>query len=324
MPSLLKKMTPPGVRLGGCERRKKDMVEKIKLGNTRVTGKEQYYTPPELADSIMARVMLNVDDDSPRTFLEPAGGTGNFVEAAKKYGFRNTISFDIEPKHKDVAPGDFLYQNLDLTGAVCITNPPFGRNNSLSIPFFNKAAQHSEIIAFIVPRSWRKWSVLNRLDLAFELIDDWDLSIDYVDDQGNFTHGAGNLRTCVQVWKRKEGFTRNLVKVEDFGFVEKTSPEEADVSFTLFGYGCGTVKTEFDRKRNSTQTFFRLLRPDTLKALQSVDFSKFYRHTSYIEALSMVEINYLLNEYAGEKSFGYSSVPGEPNYLGLQYREKGL
>jgi hypothetical protein len=40
----------------------------------------------------------------------------------------------------------------------------------------------------------------------------------------------------------------------------------------------------------------KLNHPKALKALQSVDFAKFYRNTAYTEALSLQEINYLLNE----------------------------
>jgi hypothetical protein len=42
--------------------------------------------------------------------------------------------------------------------------------------------------------------------------------------------------------------------------------------------------------------FLKLRHPDALAALQSVDYSKFYKNTAYTEALSLQEINYLLNE----------------------------
>jgi hypothetical protein len=291
----------------------------VKTGNTRVTGKEQYYTPLAQARKILSRVLQSVEFDPSIKFLEPAGGTGAFVMAALEAGFTAIETFDIEPKHELVKEADFLKTDLVLQNAVCVTNPPFGRNNSLSIPFFNKAAEYSDYIAFVVPRSWRKWSVLNRLDPNFKLVDDWDLSIDYVDDLNEETHGVGNLRTCVQVWKRVPGYSREVVKVRDFNIIEKTTPEQADVSFTLFGYGCGTVKTEFERKKNSTQAFFKLNHPRALEALQSVDFSQFYNHTAYTEALGLQEINFLLNDFLGFENNKYSLDPLNENYLGLHY-----
>lgn len=296
--------------------------KRTKLGNTRVTGKEQYYTPPGLADQIIARVCGQIESPTARSFLEPAGGTGSFVEAAKSLGFKRIESMDIEPKHPDVQEGNFLTSNLELANAICVTNPPFGRNNSLSVPFFNKAAQYSDVIAFIVPRSWRKWSVLNRLDLSFQLVDDWDLDMDYVDDQGNSTHGVGNLRTCVQVWKRDGSRLRAPVAIPDHGVIKKTTPDLADVSFTLFGYGCGFVKTDFDRVPNTTQAFLKLLHPRALEALKSVDFSRFYNHTAYTEALGLKEINFLLNEYLELEKMQYSNDPLNENYLGLNHAEQ--
>jgi predicted RNA methylase len=273
---------------------------RAKLGNRRVTGKEQYYTPRALAEDLVQKVKAIIPDFSSRTVLEPAGGTGAFVEAAKNAGAQKVLSLDIEPKHGDVTKANYLNAKLKLQDAVTISNPPFGRNNSLSIPFFNRAAEHSEYIAFIVPRSWRKWSVINRLDRRFHLVLDEDLSIDYVDDTHNLISQKNNLKTCFQVWQRKPEL-REIVKVEDRGYVTKVTPDEADVALTVFGFSCGRVNTEFERKPNTTRMFLKLNHPKALKALQSVNYQRFSKNTAYTEALSFQEINYLLNEQLGNK-----------------------
>jgi predicted RNA methylase len=267
-----------------------------KRGNTRVTGKEQYYTPKNLAAELTRLTSRFVPDLATRTVIEPAGGTGAFIEAAAALGVKDVISFDIEPLHAAVRQGDFLAANLSVRGAVAISNPPFGRNNSLSIPFFNKAAEYADTIAFIVPRSWRKWSVINRLDRNFALVHDADLKIDYVDSADHPISRKLRLATCFQIWQRQPS-TRPLVKVRDMGLVAKVKPAEADVSLTVFGYGCGAVKTEFERVPNTTQMFLKLTHPKALIALRAVDFSRFYRNTAYTEALSLQEVNFLLNEY---------------------------
>jgi predicted RNA methylase len=273
---------------------------RAKLGNRRVTGKEQYYTPRALAEDLVQKVKAIIPDFSSRTVLEPAGGTGAFVEAAKNAGAQKVLSLDIEPKHGDVTKANYLNAKLKLQDAVTISNPPFGRNNSLSIPFFNRAAEHSEYIAFIVPRSWRKWSVINRLDRRFHLVLDEDLSIDYVDDSHELISQKNNLKTCFQVWHRKDEL-REIVKVEDRGYVTKVTPAEADVALTVFGFSCGRVNTEFERKPNTTRMFLKLNHPKALKALQSVNYQRFSKNTAYTEALSFQEINYLLNEQLGNK-----------------------
>jgi predicted RNA methylase len=261
-----------------------------------VTGKEQFYTPADLALSLTKTLGPLIGGLEGRLVIEPAGGTGAFIKAAKLQGAAKVISFDIEPKADGVLLADFLDADLTgISGAVTISNPPFGRNNSLSIPFFNKAAKHSDFIAFIVPRSWRKWSVMNRLDRNFHLIHDEDLSIDYVDDLGEMVWQKSNLRTCFQVWQRKD-VERKVIKVQDLVLVSKVGPLEADVAITVFGYSCGLVRTDFERIPNSTVMFLKIHDDRVLPALRKVDFSKFYRNTAYTEALSLQEIRFLLNE----------------------------
>jgi hypothetical protein len=277
-----------------------------KLGNTRVTGKEQYYTPELVARELVSEIERVLGPLTGKTILEPAGGTGAFLEAVQPMGIERVISFDIEPLHHLVSEGNFLDQEILERKLITISNPPFGRNNSLSIPFFNHAAEISDAICFIVPRSWRKWSVTNRLDLRFELALDIDLDIDYVDADGLALSTKSHLATCFQIWRKTET-KRTLVRVIDKGIIEKVSPDLADVSLTIFGYGCGKVKTKFEPVANTTQMFLKLHHPKALAALESVDYSKFFKNTAYTEALSLQEINYLLNE----------EIYGEPMIEGI-------
>ena len=271
-------------------------VAALRPGNTRVTGKEQFYTPADLARDLFTDVAAVVTNLAERVIIEPAGGTGAFIKAAKKFGVAGIVSFDIEPKHAGITEQNFLEAEFDLKKAVTISNPPFGRNNSLSIPFFNKAAEHSDYICFIVPRSWRKWSVINRLDQRFHLVFDKDIQIDYVDENGDELSTKSRLATCFQIWQKRR-VARPLVSVVDNEFIKKVKPIDADVSLTIFGFNCGKVRTEFKPVPNSTQMFLKLQHPKALEALQSVDFSRFFKNTAYTEALSIQEINFLLNEY---------------------------
>lgn len=264
-------------------------------GNTRKTGKEQFYTPSALAERLVDEARQQIADFDNRRFLEPAGGTGAFVEALQKRQLTVT-SFDIEPHHKSVQTGSFLEQTSLGERLITISNPPFGRNNSLSIPFFNHAAKYSDYICFIVPRSWRKWSVINRLDRNFKLLYDSDLQIDYVDRFGKPLSSKLLLNTCFQIWRRSDQ-QRPLVQVTDRDVIEKTDANSADVAMSVFGYRCGQVETDFLREANSTKIYLKLKHPRALEALTRVDYSKFYRNTAYTEALSFMEINYLLNEF---------------------------
>lgn len=278
------------------------------LGNTRVTGKEQFYTPPSVARDVVAEVLDAWPDSARRPWLEPAGGTGAFVTAAWAAGIRRVVSVDIEPHHPAVSRGDFLVDPLALRGAVAVGNPPFGRNNALSVRFFNKAADYCDFIAFIVPRSWRKWSVVNRLDRRFHLLADRDLAINYVDVAGHDAYAKNNLRTCVQLWERRSTL-RPLVTVDDRGVIERCRVEAADVALTIFGYGCGTISTDFPRRCVTTQMYLRLRHPRALEALRNVDYSRFSNNVAYVQALALPEINYLLNEYLFGHPYAVTPFP---------------
>ncbi len=266
-----------------------------KLGNRRITGTEQFYTPRKLALELVETALPYLPPASQTTFLEPAAGNGSFVEALSEIGAHKVIALDRYPAIASIQQADFLESEFAKTNLVTITNPPFGRNNALSIPFFNHAAKFSQTICFLVPRSWRKWSVTNRLDLRFHLVHDSDVFVSYEDKAGDPIRQKNGLRTCFQIWQRRDK-PREKVLVPDNRLVEKCSPQEADIALRVFGYGCGTVLDSFDRKPNTTMMFLRLNSKTAAKALAGLDFSRFSERTAYTQALAFTEINYLLNE----------------------------
>lgn len=268
-------------------------------GNTRTAGKEQYYTPPITALSLVDTCASHIPDLSQRTLIEPAAGTGNFLDAYRALGVESILAYDLEPKTEGITQADFLTLTLpdSLVNAVAITNPPFGRNHSLSVPFFNRLANHCSHIGFVIPKSWRKWSVQNRLDSRFHLIHDEELSIDYLGEDGKqLPGGSGGLNTIFQLWERRTEH-RLKVRVQDCGLFERVKPELADISLTVFGRGCGKVKTEFDRVPNTTQMFLRSKDPLAAKALQEANLEQFYKNVAFVEALSWAEINFAVREW---------------------------
>lgn len=267
----------------------------IKLGNTRVTGTEQYYTPTGLANELVLTTLATIPKANSRTFLEPAGGTGSFVDALRNSGISNLVALDKYPKHEAVLRQDFLDWQPSGNDFVTISNPPFGRNNALSVPFFNKAADFSDYIAFLVPRSWRKWSVQNRLDLRFHLVLDHEVRVQYEDENGEKIAKQNDLRTCFQIWEKQETL-RAKVQVPDNRLIAKSTPAEADLAIRVFGYGCGSVMEDFARVENTTLMFLRILDNRVKRVIKGLDYERFAINTAYTKALSFQEINFLLNE----------------------------
>ena len=263
------------------------------MQNQRTTGTEQYYTPVTIASQC---VQVLDTYASANTYLEPAGGTGAFLHALTG---RNVISYDIEPKADNIQQVDsFLNVDLsNLSNVITISNPPFGRNHALSVPFFNHAAECSDYIAFIIPKSWRKWSVINRLDQRFHLIHDEDLTVDYLylDDRKSST---GKLQTIFQIWQKRTEL-RPIVKIIDNSFISKVKdPNEADLALTIFGRGCGLVRSEFETEPKTTQMYLKVNESWVYDVLPQLDYSRYSQNVAFTEALSLMEINQLLNEQA--------------------------
>ena len=278
-----------------------------KLGNTRITGTEQYYTPAALASELVARTLQHLDNPRSVYFLEPAAGTGSFLRALESAGIEAMTAIDKYPKNHRVTQADFLTWSPHRTDFVTISNPPFGRNNALSVPFFNHAAEFSNYIAFLVPRSWRKWSVQNRLDDRFHLIEDTSVQVQYEDEFGNKIAKNNDLRTCFQIWK-KQDFPRKKISVPDNGLIAKSGPEQADIAIRVFGYGCGQVFDQFERVPNTTLMFLRILDKRVMGLIKGLDYESFAINTAYTKALSFQEINFLINqELFGD---GFAQVRG--------------
>jgi len=266
-----------------------------KLGNRRVTGDEQFYTPANLALELTEFALSKIPNWQERSFLEPAAGTGSFLGALQDLGAKKVKAIDKHPKHPDVLDRDYLDFVPDETGLITIGNPPFGRNNALSIPFFNHAASHSDFIGFLVPRSWRKWSVQNRLDPRFRLVADLDVFVSYEDEFGVTLAAKNELRTCFQLWQKVDQL-RAPMHIPDNGFVSKTSPEDSDVAIRVFGFGCGNVLWDYPKTKNTTLMFLKIHDKLAGELLSQLDYQRFTKNTAYTEALAFTELNYLLNE----------------------------
>lgn len=265
-------------------------------GNPRTTSLEQYYTPRPEAQRLTDIAVQLIPDALSRDWIEPAAGTGSFMRAMRQAGVASLTAYDIEPKAEGIKRCDFLSEKLQPGDAVCLTNPPFGRNNSLSVPFFNHLANSCEYIGFIVPRSWRKWSVQNRLDSRFHLLHDEVLSLTYADEHGKLLLSkAGQLQTVFQLWERRSSF-RPVRTAEDRGYIRRVTPEEADVALTVFGHSCGRIETDFPSARNATKMYLAVSDGSVIEALKMADLKQYSQNVAFVEALSMAEVRAALNQ----------------------------
>ena len=196
---------------------------------------DQFYTRA----SVARRYAQQVTDRWPDAlFIEPSAGTGAFVKALKGYRVR---AIDIEPRHPRIRRGNYLHTHSlsDPDPIVVIGNPPFGKNASMAVKFFNHAAQYAEAIAFIVPRTFRKLSLQARLDPHYHLIHDEDvprLAFRY--------NGERYDVPCAwQIWIWSEDI-RPFETVPDTQHLFRyTTPERANCAIRRVGYHAGRVTT---------------------------------------------------------------------------------
>jgi hypothetical protein len=269
--------------------------------NPRKTGKEQYYTNSDAVEICLDLVQkhFNLLD---LKILEPSGGTGSFIEGLLKRGVQkeNILSFDIEPKHDLVQQKDYLKTYLD-NEFLTIGNPPFGRKNSLSKKFFNHSASHSSAICYLVPKSWKKWSVIDCLDKRFHLIDEIDMPKNCFHLPTGEVGEGGLLQTVFQIWQKKD-VPRKLNTVVESGRIKKITkssgfPDKVNFEITVFGWGCGkTKRITSTPEYNSTKIYLHVKDEQTMELLESLDYSRFYKNVSTVWSLSIQEINFLLNE----------------------------
>ena len=178
-------------------------------------GLDQFYTSRAISKSLTKSVEKYFKDFD--IVLEPSAGDGSFFDLLPK---NKRIGIDLEPHHNQIIQGDFFDFNPEKSKTYfTIGNPPFGKNSSLAVKFFNHAANFSSFIAFIVPRTFRKDFTQNKLNLSFELISEEILP------KNSFYGLSGELYdvpTVFQVWK-KQAFDRQKViihnKHPDFDFL---------------------------------------------------------------------------------------------------------
>ena len=133
---------------------------------------------------------------------------------------------------------------------MIIGNPPFGQQNTLAIRFFNEAAKIANIIAFILPLSFKKRSIQNKLDLNFHLIEEKIL------DKKSFLLNEQEYAVpCVfQIWERKDIkriIQKNKTTTNLFSFVDK---ENADFRIQRVGGNAG--KASFNLNYSPESNYF--------------------------------------------------------------------
>jgi hypothetical protein len=242
---------------------------------------DQFYTNKDVAQKCVATLSMFFDLNDFDVCLEPSAGTGNFFELLpndKRHGI------DIEPKCEGVVHGDFLAFKAESGKTyIVVGNPPFGKISSLAIKFFNHAATFADVIAFVIPRTFKRISVQNRLNLNFHLVHGEDLPT----KPCCFTPKM-SAKCCFQVWEKRMTKREKIVLPtihEDFEFLnhgpnddqgQPTPPFGADFVIKAYGSNCGEVKKnglEVLRPKSWHWVKSKILVDELVSRISKLDFS---------------------------------------------------
>jgi hypothetical protein len=210
-----------------------------------------------------------------------------FARVAKDAGLK-VRCFDLEPRRAYIQKQDWLRYEHHQSKAPCVVfgNPPFGFAASLAVKFFNKAAEFSEVIAFVLPGSFAKESVQRRLDVNFHLLWQEKRTIAFEFPDG----GAKSVPCVMQVWKR--GAVR-VHPPKDFGldlplaFVKPASKRH-NVAIRRVGGRAGQI---IDSKEgNENTTYFIECGSKMLAAIRRADLTRHVDDTAGVRSLAKQEL----------------------------------
>ena len=168
---------------------------------------DQFYTNPLIAKRFVEEIDKLYGFDNFDRIIEPSMGNGYIYQYFPE---DKRVGLDLIKNHPDCLEGDFLEWHPDKSNIkwnpltlekekiMFIGNPPFGRNSNLAIEFFKHAAQFSDVICFIIPRTWMKYSIQRQIPKDFGLY--WQAVLP---DEAFIFNGKPYAVRCVaQCWSR--------------------------------------------------------------------------------------------------------------------------
>lgn len=266
-------------------------VQAVKAGSGRSSARilDQFYTRPDVAERCLDRLFeAVVPPPAPCVWLEPSAGAGSFLRHLP----RPRLGLDIAPRHDEVTRADFFtWRPQPGLRYVVVGNPPFGKNSSLAVRFFNRAAAFAEVVAFIVPRTFQKESLKAKLDPFMELRIEETLEGDAFEFEGE----PYAVPTVFQVWERTARLRRRQsrpTRHADFEFLPAEHAISADFAFQRVGARAGLASREGLRKSPQSHYFIRVINRDidVLTTLRGVDWNEVKWRTAGNPSIGKAEL----------------------------------
>lgn len=207
--------------------------------------------------------------------IEPSAGTGAFLSYLDNY-----IAYDIDPCGERIKKANwFEVDKSQFKGKkIVIGNPPFGVQGQMAIKFFNESS-FADYIAFILPRSFRKPSIQDRLNRNFHLIAELILP----ENSFLFLNEDYNVNCVFQIWEKrieKRPIIKRKTTTNFFDFTKEK--DKATCSIRRVGACAG--KASFDTNYSEQSNYFLINKTE----LSDEEFVAFLNSLVHDRALDAV------------------------------------
>ncbi len=260
---------------------------------------EQYYTPLSTAQELYDRTVLIVGEDFDN-FVEPSAGKGAFLACMPP---DKRIGIDIDPLEEEVVEQDFFNFVWPEGRTITIGNPPFGRRGKLAMKFLNISAENSEVVAFILPAIFSKFTFYNRVHPYMQLMYEVPVKVEV---------------NCVfQIWKKSTRKRKKVVRpdsCDDFEMIHRhysrTSPDERE-RLKSYDFAIAQIEGKIRNCEDVTGGSVYFIKDNTTtksvrSVMERVDFSDLSKHHVGATSLTKADIveGYLVEFSKGSESIG--------------------
>lgn len=258
-------------------------------------GLDKFYTKSETASDLIKLVNIEKFD----IVIEPSAGSGAFSKQ-----IAGCIALDVEPENDGIIKQDFLTYhpaNSSESKILVIGNPPFGQQNSQAIKFINHAAEFADRIAFILPLSFKKESLVKRLNKNLHLTYEKVIPVDSFILNGS----SYNVNTVFQIWDVKpfprvdntiSGSSENNL----FTYVKKE--DKPDFAIQRIGGNAGKAYRNWENRSPNSNYFVKLKKKqnnsveEIIKILENIEYTE-KDNTVGPRSISKNELNRKVNQY---------------------------
>lgn len=219
---------------------------------------DKYYTKEKIAKSLVLKTIeilkkhINLENI---LWIEPSAGSGSFLKYLPK---NNRVGIDLFPEdqEKEIKKMNFLDFKLPINKSyIVIGNPPFGKNASLAKKFIQKSSE-AEVIAFILPKSFKKHSFQMTFNEYFHIEYEEDLPF----NSFLFNNKNYDVPCVFQIWIKKNiknNLNIYIKKPNCIQFVNNQN--DADLVIRRVGFYAGKIfkNQNLESKNKNTHYFIK-------------------------------------------------------------------